>query len=598
MDNSLSAIDHLRTILDPLTVAFADLMRELAGSNDSHLWLGAVAACMAVQNQNACTDLSQQAGQPVLNSEDEALTVYYPLLEGWLEALKATPTVIGAPGHYTPLVLAGHRLYLYRYWDYEQRLAQLLKARAAHHEAIDPALAAQLQALYPPTAGLDWQAVAVASALGNRLSIITGGPGTGKTTTVSRMLALLLTQNTQLRVVLAAPTGKAAARMKQALDNSRTQLNLAPELQARFPQDALTLHRLLGYIPGQIEFRHGPEHPLPWDVVIVDEASMIDLPMMTRLVQALRPDARLILLGDEHQLASVETGCVLGDICAAANPEGFSPERIATLSQLTGQPTSAFSHSSGPLDDRVIALKVSRRFHAQSGIGQLALAVNHGESAQALTHFQHFDDLQLQTEWSQRSLTSAIHTGFSPYLQTTSYAEALQALEQFIFLTVLRRGPRSVAELNQTVEQTLRRQGLITHQPWYHRRPVLITENDYVHQLYNGDIGVVWAPPGSPPRVWFRRADGSLRDYAPAQLGAYQTAWALTVHKSQGSEFDQVHLVLPAEPHPLVTRELIYTGITRGRKRVTLWSNPDVLTQGISQRMIRTSGLKEQLQHG
>jgi exodeoxyribonuclease V alpha subunit len=592
-------MDELRPHLDPLSVAFADLIQELAGSADAGLWLGAVAACQAVQRQNACVDLQQLAGQPVLtDSETEGIEICYPALEPWLTTLAGVPTVVGTPGAYTPLVLQGHRLYLYRYWDYEQHLARLLQTRAAHSEAIDPSLAQPLQALYPPGARLDWQAIALASALGNRLSIITGGPGTGKTTTVSRMLALLLSQTPSLRVVLAAPTGKAAARMKQSLDNSRAQLNLAPELQARFPQDALTLHRLLGYIPGQIEFRHGPEHPLPWDVVIVDEASMIDLPMMTRLVQALRPDTRLILLGDEHQLASVETGCVLGDICAAANPESFSPERIAALSQLTGQPTSAFNAASGPLDDRVIALQISRRFHAQSGIGQLARAVNAGESSQALAHLEHFDDLQLQPEWRPSLLSDAIQSGFLPYLQTDSHEQALQALERFIFLTVLRRGPRSVAELNQTVEQTLRRQGLIGPQPWYHRRPVLITENDYVHQLYNGDIGVVWAPAGSPPRVWFRRADGSLRDYAPAQLGAYQTAWALTVHKSQGSEFDHVHLVLPATPHPLVTRELIYTGITRGRQRVTLWSSPEVLFQGISQRMMRTSGLKELLHNG
>lgn len=593
-------MDKLRSTLDPLTVAFADLILELAASADPNLWLGAVAACQAVHNQNACVDLAQLAGAPPLTAleEDEAIPVCYPPLADWLQSLTAAPTVVGQPGSYTPLVLTGNRLYLYRYWDYEQRLAQLIKDRAAHHEPLDPALAPQLQALYPPTTALDWQAVAVASALGNRLSIITGGPGTGKTTTVSRMLALILTRDPALRVVLAAPTGKAAARMKQALDKSREQLNLAPELQARFPQDALTLHRLLGYVPGQIEFRHGPDHPLPWDVVIVDEASMIDLPMMTRLTQALRTDARLILLGDEHQLASVETGCVLGDICAAANPEGFSPERITALSQLTGQPESAFTPTSGPLDDRVIALQVSRRFHAQSGIGQLALAINAGNGPLALEHLKHFEDLHLQTEFSPPALATAINRGFAPYLQATTYAEALQALETFIFLTVLRRGPRSVEDINRSVEQTLRRQGIIGTQPWYHRRPLLITENDYVHQLYNGDIGVVWAPSGSPPRVWFRRADGSLRDYAPAQLGTYQTAWALTVHKSQGSEFDHVHLVLPAQPHPLVTRELIYTGITRGRTSVTLWSTPDVLTQGITQRMMRTSGLKEQLQHG
>lgn len=556
------------------------------------LLFGAVAASEATLNQNACADLATLAGTPLT---PEASLVY-PDLEGWLAGLAASPAVVGKAGDYAPLILVGTRLYLQRYWRYETRLAQALLLRGQKSLPGDlSGLKSRFETLFPPSAAApDWQAVAAANVLLNPLTVIAGGPGTGKTTTVSRILALLLEQTPTLKVVLAAPTGKAAARMKQSLDLNLPQLALAPEQRAHWPETALTLHRLLGYIPHSHRFVHHAEHPLPWDVVIVDEASMIDLALMSKLLDAMAPTARLVLLGDRDQLASVEAGCVLGDICQAAPAERFTPERIQALAPLLGD--LPVSPSSVPFHNSVIELQLSRRFGPQSGIGHLARAVNAGQAEQAVALLKDptYPDIALSP------LPLALEQGclsrlpdYAAYLQAPAPEAALAALERQIILTALRQGVR---EINRAMEQALLQSGALpTYQIWYHLRPVLISENDYVHELYNGDLGLTWNPDGQNPRVWFRHAAGHLRSFSPAQLKAHETAWALTVHKSQGSEFNRVLLVLPPEPHPLLSRELIYTGLTRAREQVEIWGDGTVLQAGIARRVQRSSGLVGQL---
>jgi exodeoxyribonuclease V alpha subunit len=378
-------------------------------------------------------------------------------------------------------------------------------------------------------------------------------------------------------------------------------LNLPSEVQAQWPQTALTLHRLLGTIPHSHRFVHHAGHPLPWDVVIVDEASMIDLALMSKLLEAIRPDARLVLLGDRDQLASVEAGCVLGDICQAAPAASFTPERILALAPLLGDDplsscSGSFHSSPDPFHNCVIELQLSRRFGPESGIGHLARAVNAGQSEQALSLLKDpsYADISL------RPLPPTLEQGclarlpdYAPYLQAPSPDVAFAALESQIILAALRQGVESV---NRAMEQALLQSGALpTYQNWYHLRPVLISENDYVHALYNGDLGLTWNPDGQNPRVWFRHAEGHLRSFSPAQLKAHQTAWALTVHKSQGSEFKRVLLVLPPEPHPLLSRELIYTGLTRAREQVEIWGEGAVLRAGILRKVQRSSGLVEQL---
>jgi exodeoxyribonuclease V alpha subunit len=581
------------------TYHFVKLISDLAGSDDLRLLLGAVAASEATLHQNACADLATLAEQSVsLESE-----LAYPPLADWQAALLAHPQIVGQAGDYLPLILVGQRLYLQRYWRYEKRLAEILRQRGKASLSLElQPLVSRFLALFPQSqAAPDWQALAAANVLLNHLTVIAGGPGTGKTTTVSRILALLLEQNPALKVVLAAPTGKAAARMKQSLDLNLPRLNLPSEVQAQWPQTALTLHRLLGTIPHSHRFVHHAGHPLPWDVVIVDEASMIDLALMSKLLEAIRPDARLVLLGDRDQLASVEAGCVLGDICQAAPAASFTPERILALAPLLGDDplsscSGSFHSSPDPFHNCVIELQLSRRFGPESGIGHLARAVNAGQSEQALSLLKDpsYADISL------RPLPPTLEQGclarlpdYAPYLQAPSPDVAFAALESQIILAALRQGVESV---NRAMEQALLQSGALpTYQNWYHLRPVLISENDYVHALYNGDLGLTWNPDGQNPRVWFRHAEGHLRSFSPAQLKAHQTAWALTVHKSQGSEFKRVLLVLPPEPHPLLSRELIYTGLTRAREQVEIWGEGAVLRAGILRKVQRSSGLVEQL---
>lgn len=589
-----------------LTYHFVQLIADLAGSQDPGLLLGAAAASEATLNQNACVDLAAWAETPI-SPECELV---YPSLIDWQAALLAHPQVVGQTGDYLPLILVGQRLYLQRYWRYEARLAETLRQRGQRSLPLDLGRwANRFVQLFPPQPAdasqpadsaqpLDWQAVAAANVLVNHLTVIAGGPGTGKTTTVSRILALLLEENPALKVVLAAPTGKAAARMKQALDLNLPGLHLPPELLAHWPQTALTLHRLLGYIPHSHRFVHHAGHPLPWDVVIVDEASMIDLALMSKLLDAIRPEARLVLLGDRDQLASVEAGCVLGDICKAAPAERFTPERIQALTPLLGpslEPLSLHSRPE-PFPNSVIELQVSRRFGPQSGIGHLARAVNAGQAEQALALLQDitYPDISCQPlpDALEQSCLARL-PDYAAYLQATSPEAAFAALESQIILAALRQG---VEGINRAMEQALLQSGsLPTYQIWYHLRPVLISENDYVHELYNGDLGLTWNPDGQNPRVWFRHASGHLRCFSPAQLKAHSTAWALTVHKSQGSEFKRVLLVLPPEPHPLLSRELLYTGLTRAREQVEIWGDAAVLRAGILRKIQRSSGLVEQL---
>ncbi|MBF2055150.1 MAG: exodeoxyribonuclease V subunit alpha [Candidatus Sericytochromatia bacterium] len=609
-------------LLDPLNILalpslsrhFADLMLRCAGQDTDQpwpapLWLAAFALSEASRRQQSCLDLEALAGQPVaeqlaLDRLPPGFPTHFPLLTPWLAALAAAPAVVTEGQSRTPLVLRGKLLYLYRYWHYEQQLAHNLAARMNSSYTPPADAAEQLARLFGAASqtAVDWQQVAVASALLNPLTLISGGPGTGKTTTVARLLALLLSSQPELRVVLTAPTGKAAARMKQALDKSRSDLlarGVPADLLARFPKDAMTLHRLLGYQPGRIDFRHHQDKPLPWDVVILDEASMVDLALMAKLLDAVASDTRLILLGDKDQLASVEAGAVLGDLCRQAAAQGFTPARRQLLLELTGAEPTALGLDDRAFSDAVIGLSHSHRFDARSGIGRLAFAVRDGAQAEALAVLDAADQQEvslrpLPARWD--ALQDELLSAFAPYLHAGTPGDALERLEAFMLLTALRRGPYGAEALNRQLSQSwCQRAGLSPRQPFYHRRPILITANDYTHQLYNGDIGVVWRLPGEAPRVHFRRADGTIKSFSPAQLGAHESAWALTVHKSQGSEFDRVWLVLPPEVHPLVTRELVYTGLTRARQQATLFGSQAVLSAAIETRVQRPSGLADAL---
>ena len=517
-----------------------------------------------------------------------------------------------------PLVLDGERLYLRRYWRDETQVARNVRERAASVHEVDETLVRNwLDRLFiaqPGVEGPDWQKLACAVALRGSLAIITGGPGTGKTYTVARLLALLFAtapDAERQRVALAAPTGKAAARLKQSIDKALGEL--AERVGADLPLRKLTermgaartLHSLLGARPDTRAFRHQRGNPLEVDVLIVDEASMVHLEMMASLLDALPPTATLILLGDKDQLASVEAGAVLGDLCHDAHLGHYDEATVAYVERTSGETIPAsFRSAGGDLAQQTVMLRRSRRFGGP--IGQLALAVNAGDEAR-VEHVLRADGDEVR--WiehaQQGQVLQLAQAGYAPYLellragQQDSHEDwvrqVLRSFEAFRILCAVRDGEWGVVGLNEAIEKRLAAGKLLRHgAEWYVGRPVMVTRNDYSTGVFNGDIGITLPDPARPgaPRVYFLEGD-AVRSVLASRLRNVETAFAMTVHKSQGSEFRHTVLALPREGNAVLTRELVYTGITRASAVFTLVTpNADVLREAIMRRTYRTSGLR------
>ena len=592
---------------------FATFIEAQAGGDRPSLALAAALVSRWRSEGHICLSLEEIAGAAFPDEPIEGVKpVRVPALKGLVRELKNSP-VVGSPGDFKPLILdARHRLYLHRYREYEHSLASEIRKRAAEkpNESNSAELGAKLQALLPPelARSLNWQCVAAAAAARRSFCIISGGPGTGKTHTLVLILALLLEleRDRKLRIAVAAPTGKAATRIQDSIRSAKATLACSDAIKTQLPERAMTIHRLLGYIPDSAYFRHNAEHPLPYDVVAVDEASMVDLALMAKLFQAIPPSARVILLGDKDQLSSVEAGAVLGDICAAGGGDGFSAEFSQHFQNLTGKTLPVGAKTGAALADCVVQLRKNYRFGDQSAIYRLSNAINEGSAEEALTIIQdcgrhRTSDLASAPLPRRAELKEALRVqvieGFSTFLKASAPPEALAALPRFRVLCALREGPFGVAGLNQLTEEILKDEGLIKPQdPWYAHRPIMITRNDYNLKLFNGDIGIILPDPASgEPRAFFPGPDNEVRKFLPLRLPEHQTAFALTVHKSQGSEFDRVLLVLPDRESPVLSRELLYTGITRARESVELWFEEKVFRAALCRRVSRTSGLRDAL---
>jgi len=522
--------------------------------------------------------------------------------------------VVGRPGESAPLILdEEHRLYLYRYWAYERQLADaLLGLASARPEYIDTArVQGGISRLFSDSAtdGPDWQKIAAAAALWSHLCVISGGPGTGKTTTVVKILALLLEQGNgeRLRVALTAPTGKAAARLRESIRRAKGRLRQITAVSDLVPDDVSTLHRLLGVIPGSSRFRHDRDNPLPYDIVVVDEASMVALPLMAKLVRALPCRSRLLLLGDRDQLASVEPGAVLGDISSTGTAPRFSPDFRRYLADVAGC-SAAGSATAGELPalaDSLVVLQKNYRFDAGSAIGIVSRAINEGDCAAMLAALRESRDGAVRRRdvplpaALPAALEQAVLAGYREYLeQLDSAATALAAFDRFRVLCAVRRGKYGVSSLNSSIEELLATHHLITPgTTWYCGRPVMISVNDYSLRLFNGDVGLALPDPGKEGSlaVYFPSEDGGVRKISPLRLPRHETVFAMTVHKSQGSEFDRVLLVVPPVDSKILTRELLYTGITRARTSVEIWCNEELLAAAVDRRIERRSGLRKAL---
>ncbi|UFK38605.1 exodeoxyribonuclease V subunit alpha [Pectobacterium parvum] len=602
-----------RRLLRPLDVQFA---RMLADETQPDLLLAA--ACLSAHSGagHVCLPLENLQAQTLFDGREPELAQQLLAAAGlntvsaWQLRLLASDAVSDG-SQPTPLVLQGEKLYLQRSWQSEGRVARFIASERDTLPVDESAIRAVLDRLFPDAGEeINWQKVAAAVALTRRIAVISGGPGTGKTTTVAKLLAALIELNTgeTLRIQLAAPTGKAAARLTESLGQALHRLAVEPRLRDAFPQEATTLHRLLGAVTDSQRLRHHQDNPLHLDVLIVDEASMVDLPMMANVIAALPPHARIIFLGDRDQLASVEAGAVLGDICRFAEA-GYSRERAQQLLRLTGcQLDESGPEGQTTVSDSICLLRRSYRFDPHSGIGQLALAVNGGDDARVRAVLNgEFADITCSpltdAEEYQAMLAQCVE-GYRDYLQlvaTGSTPDAvLLAFQRYRQLCALREGPFGVAGLNQRIEQALHQAGLIqrSRNPlnrWYSGRPVMIERNDAALGLFNGDIGLAMMGESGELRVFFPLPNGETKDVTPSRLPPHETAYAMTVHKSQGSEFDHTALVLPNHYLPVLTRELVYTAITRACQRLSLYTDVRILCRAVKTPTQRYSGLEERI---
>ncbi|MCU8002752.1 MULTISPECIES: exodeoxyribonuclease V subunit alpha [unclassified Shewanella] len=687
-------------LLTPLDRHFALEMSLLHPSDSQHPLFILLCALLSQQlsSQHSCLVLAHIVPLNPMAEQNSHCKITLSL-EALTETLQ-TFDAVGQAGSNKPLIFDNGRLYLQRYHQFETSVAAALirlsgsvskhlSEEASHQEQTQTAkLRSLLDQLFPAnvlaphalttnvltnsedTAPIDWQKVATATALGKKLSVITGGPGTGKTTTVTKLL-LLLQMESQQEIRLVAPTGKAAARLSESIKASKARL--AKELSAhadvgalnrnsqdfltalgRIPEEASTLHRLLGVIPNSPHFRHHQGNPLRLDLLIVDEASMVDLPMMYKLLSALPEHASLILLGDQDQLASVEAGAVLADICAGlkipVDPNNFAQNNIASnspalwqmryskeqaqrLSALTGFELTPYISDAPKLGDSLCMLMHSHRFKGDAGIGLLASAVNRADLQGILQVWQQGP---AELSWLEHSMIvsqtqakvsepannvglnllleqacqqygtylSALNsdTSNSDLSKRPSTADIIERFNQYRILCAMRSGDYGVEGINQYVTQALANAKLIKPlQEFYLGRPIIIQSNDYNLGLFNGDIGLILQDEDKPERLMahFIKADGSLLKVLPARLPSHETCYAMTVHKSQGSEFSRVALVLPPSPSlaqwQLLTKELVYTAITRAKVHFTCLGTQHVFERASSQATQRASGLADRL---
>jgi exodeoxyribonuclease V alpha subunit len=606
-------------LLAPLDVHLMRTLDRLSGGGLSTLAAVAVAeTSRAVRAGHVCVDLRARGGTPVRGDDGEPVAaLVYPDAAAWERAVAESP-VVGPPGAGRPLVLDGAgRLYLRRFWSWQASLATALRSRAGARatEPVDGALLrAGLDRLFPhgPPSGsaVDWQRTAAQLAVLRRFCVVSGGPGTGKTSTVVKMLALLVEQAQAAgrpapTVALVAPTGKAAARLTESIQAAKARLDVADAVRDAIPEDARTIHRALGVVGGATpRFRHDGDRPLAADVVLVDEASMVDLALMNRLVAAVPPRARLILLGDKDQLASVEAGAVLGDVCNAGAPWSHSRALAAELRATTGDvlPVDAAAPEQPGFGDAVVHLRHSYRFKGDSGVAALARAINAGDAAGAREALADpaMADVTLHDPLPANGLGAALRArvveGFRAVVAADTPEAKLAAFDGFRVLAAHRSGAAGVTGLNRSIEQALSQAGLIEPRgEWYAHRPVMVLENDYQVGLFNGDIGMILDLPGGERAAVFVTSAGDVRAVAPARLPAHQTVFAMTVHKSQGSEFTEVAFVLPPRPSPVTTRELVYTAVTRARAVARIYGDAAVLDAAVAARVVRASGLRAAL---
>ncbi len=532
------------------------------------------------------------------------------------QQLTNRPQWIGSAGDIAPFILHRNRLYLHRYFQYESAILnhihRLLKAEAATCKANKDALLQQASLIgsleadhplqnLPPELCTDWSLAAVITACLQQFTILTGGPGTGKTTTVAKILWLHYTLQPNCRIALAAPTGKAATRMADSLQSTTLPLPESVRIQLQQLQP-VTLHRLLGSKNEDIYFRHNESNPLPFDLVIVDECSMIDVAMFAKLLSAISSSTRILLLGDKNQLASVEAGSLFGDLCSqtaaintfSSDTQNFINQFIATPGRSIPKAPTASAH---PLAEHIIELQYSHRFSSKSGIGRLSDAILHNRKI-VLDEFllnNQGDEVSIMSSDSDTAFNSFIDS-YEAYIREPDIYQALQLFQQQRILCAVREGKGGLAECNQLAENRLKKNNCLQPDtPFYENRPIIITRNNKELGLVNGDVGIVRTIQGAK-KLWLDAGNGQVRGISVQYIQHAETVFAMTIHKSQGSEYNRVFIRMPNHPDiPILTRELLYTAVTRAKQQAIIMSSELVLKATAAGSVQRASGITHRM---
>ncbi len=587
--------------LSHLDFHVAELLGPLAPRRDEQVLLALSLTHRATGHGHICLPLQGLESLYVQRGEQE-LEIQLPPTKEWINALKQSPLV----GPDLPLFLDDRsRLYLGKYYAYERKLVQEVQNRLQYERVQTEELFPLLQYYFPQGDRQDLQRLAAINALHHRFSVITGGPGTGKTTTVAKLLGIYiesaLKKGKKPHITLLAPTGKAAGQMTRSLTQAREQLNYPPEVLPYLPAKATTLHRALKVDRNHpSSFKKNRHNPLVTDLVVIDEASMIDLPLWTKLLDAIPPTSKVIFLGDRDQLASVEAGAILGDLCNPARYGGQSQEQLRDYAALNAPPAKESNPRQRGFYDCITHLDFSRRFDPTQGIGRLATAIRKGDVAEVFRALEEEEQVEWIQPTQQQGLSKLffplIEQALSPYLKTQTPQEALAASENFALLCAHRVGFLGADWANEVIEADLQNKGLLDSSgSWYRLRPLMIRANDSRQDLFNGDVGCVFPDyrlSHAPPMAWFAQGE-ELKPRSPSLLPPHQTNFAMTVHKSQGSEFKEVFLLLPANPSHVLNRELIYTAVTRAKSKFWVLGSKEVLSAAIRTRIQRDSGLKD-----
>jgi len=595
----LNTLEDLREkeVISAVEVEFVRFLKEIHPSvQDEVLW--AAAACIYAQkNGHVCLDFTKWDEGWLFDDKKSNQKLTDSIKKAWLKALDKSPLVSGG-GELQPLILESSRLYLHRFWSFEEELCHWLNQKSSGTNEVSETEKGVMQSLLNPTGDLfetNWQHVAVQLSFLKDLVVISGGPGTGKTFAVLNIIAahLLSKPEGEYRIALAAPTGKAARRLAESIESGRSNLPDHIQSKVEIPDTAQTVHKLLGSDFRGASFSFNKENPLTYDLVIVDEASMLDMNMWVRLIRAVGSNTKLIVLGDKDQLASVEAGSILGDICGGEN--SFSDNIVKSVSQIQGT-NIPIAKEKPSINDCIVFLTKSYRFGENSGIQKFAAAVNESNPDLAIEILQ--DSTLADLSWleptseNMESIVRDYAVNHHAEFKTKSQDERLKASNKKKILCALRRGPFGVEQINGKVESIIKRkQNVLAGRTWFEGRIVMATRNDALLQIRNGDIGI-YTDEGNGV-IQF---EGEERQSLSAnRLKDYESAFAITIHKSQGSEFDEVAVILSNQVNTVLSKEILYTAVTRARKNTLIIVNEDVLRKTILRSVSRRSGLKQKI---